>query len=449
MASSRRSARAGNGAVTVTKTLVVDNGAYSIKAGFAAPATSSPPPPRLIPNCIARDRDKRVFIGSQLATCQFFSEMVVRRPVEKGYVVDWEAQREIWDLEFCDVTAPLHCDPAETGLVLTEAPNALPVLQTNCDQIVFEEFGFARYLRCSGPQLNAYNDIQQFFTPSADTDKQCTSPAEIMMLVDSGFSHTTITPLFLGRPIHASIRRLDVGGKLLTNYLTRLLSVRNYDMTGETYVVNAIKEATSYITMDFKQDMEKIWKGPKWNRRVAETGSDIAKDYVLPDYHSQSEGFARDHDPNAATKLKELITGKALGATEDIITLTNERFTVPEILFTPTDIGLQQSGIAQQVMDSLSSLPFALWPGLLANIVCVGGNTKIEGFINRLQTEIRALAPAECVVRVAKSADPIITTWTGGVNLARNEEILRNMSITKEDYDEYGAGWAARTFASR
>ncbi|CCU81867.1 actin-related protein [Blumeria hordei DH14] len=428
-------------------TLIIDNGAYSLKAGFAI--SDSELYPSIIPNCIARDREKNLYVGSQLSNCRDFSEIVYRRPVERGYQVDWEAAKEIWENEFFHPKAKLYCNPNDIGLILTEAPNTLPVLQTNCDQMIFEEFGFNRYLRCLGPQLNAYNDIQTLFEEPPHKPVNCTNiPAEILMLIDTGYSHTTITPLLNGRPLQTSIRRLDVGGKLLTNHLSRLLSIRNYDMTGETYVVNAIKEATCYVAKDFQADMEKTWKGPKGDRRaVYELGDGIAMDYVLPDYHTQIKGFARSHDPTAATKLKEMITGRSVGATEDIITLRNERFIVPEVLFNPTDIGIQQSGIAQQVMDSLSSLPMALWPGFLANIICVGGSSKMVGFIDRLQAEIRTLAPIECKVRVTRPPSPIISTWLGGVNLAKQETIIRELSVTKEEYDEYGAGWAARKFA--
>lgn len=44
-----------------------------------------------------------------------------------------------------------QCDPHETNLVLTEAPNTPVALQSNCDQIVFEEFEFESYSRCLGP----------------------------------------------------------------------------------------------------------------------------------------------------------------------------------------------------------------------------------------------------------------------------------------------------------
>lgn len=156
-----------------TRTLVLDNGAYTIKAGFVShdsendhsgsTSTSTDhhqpqpqPQPRLIPNCIARDRDRKTYVGSELEKCKDFGEIVFRRPVEKGFIVNWEAQKEIWEREFLDDKAPQRCDPSETRLLLAEHPNSLPVLQTNCDQMVFEEFGFASYYRGNGTQESVF-----------------------------------------------------------------------------------------------------------------------------------------------------------------------------------------------------------------------------------------------------------------------------------------------------
>src|SRR5580700_6701846 len=82
------------------RTLVVDNGAYTIKAGFSS--SSSTEAPHVIPNCMARDRDRKVYIGSQLGKCKDFGDITFRRPVEKGYLVNWEAEKEIWEHEFFD-----------------------------------------------------------------------------------------------------------------------------------------------------------------------------------------------------------------------------------------------------------------------------------------------------------------------------------------------------------
>ena len=156
MAPSQRRTKS-SGAVPPAKTLIIDNGAYTIKAGFSSPTSTSEC--KVIPNCMARDRSKNVYVGSQLSKCKDFGEITFRRPVEKGYLVNWEAEKEIWEHEFFEDKSPLRCDPKETGLILTEAPNALPQLQMNCDQIVFEEFGFTSYLRCPGTCLSVWCEL--------------------------------------------------------------------------------------------------------------------------------------------------------------------------------------------------------------------------------------------------------------------------------------------------
>lgn len=429
-----------------SKTLVLDNGAYTIKAGYVT--EDAVDEPRVIPNCIARDGDRKVYVGSELAKCKDFGEIAFRRPVEKGFVVSWEAEKEIWEREFFDAKAPQPCDPSETRLILAEHSNSLPLLQTNCDQMVFEEFGFASYYRGNGPSFNAYHDVQAILRTPRAPDTVAQLPVEIVLLVDSGYSHTTVTPLLQGRPMHSAVRRLDVGGKLMTNYLTRLLSLRHYDMRNDTYIVNEMKEQACYVSLDFKGDLEASWKGTRGERREPFlTGGGIAKDYVLPDFHARSKGIVRDYDPSQVSRAKKLAAARVGEANEDILTLRNERFTVPEILFHPSDIGMRQSGIANLVMESLLAVPVGLWPALLANIVVVGGNALFEGFIQRLQKEIVQLMPDDCIVRVARPADPITSTWLGGANLARHETI-GSLCVTKQEYEEYGPAWVARKFAS-
>ena len=88
------------------QTLVVDNGGYTIKAGFAKDSPSVEDC-RIVPNCIARDRGKRIWVGAQLEKCNDFGEIAFRRPVEKGYLVNWEAEKAIWDNTFIDPGASL------------------------------------------------------------------------------------------------------------------------------------------------------------------------------------------------------------------------------------------------------------------------------------------------------------------------------------------------------
>ncbi len=87
------------------------------------------------------------------------------------------------------------------------------------------------------------------------------------------------------------------------------------------------------------------------------------------------------------------------------MTLGNERFTLPELLFHPGDVGMNAPGLPETVMQSLSGLPTGLWPVMLANIVVIGGNAKIDGFMSRLETELRQLAPVECTMRIASPTE--------------------------------------------
>ncbi|KAI4225254.1 MAG: hypothetical protein L6R36_004042 [Xanthoria steineri] len=429
------------------RTLVVDNGAYTIKAGFSS---SSPTLKdcHTIPNCLARERDRKVWVGSEIESIRDFGEVAFRRPVEKGYLVNWEAEKAIWDSTFLTQKSKLHCDPHDTNLILTEAPNTTAALQTNCDQVVFEEYEFASYSRHIGPSLNAYHDIQALFGEPPRASHLPAVPAECLLVIDSGFSHSTVTPLYKGRPVQQAVRRLDVGGKLLTNYLKELLSIRHYNLMNEEQLVNDAKEKISFVSDSFGQDLERTRKGmSKKGREAQASDADVVVDYVLPDYNAGVHGYMRPHDPSLAAKVKKMgAMANPGGVVEDFMTLGNERFAVPELLFNPGDVGMKEAGLPETVLQSLTGLPPGLWPAMLANIVVVGGNCLIDGFMERLETEIRQLSPTECLVRIAKVIDPIKATWLGGAYVAADPVALKAMQVTRHDYLEYGSGWLSRVF---
>ena len=239
--------------------------------------------------------------------------------------------------------------------------------------------------RTVGPSLNAYTNITSLFGDPARDGELGALPAECLLVIDSGYSFTTVTPFFKGRPINQAIRRLEIGGKFLTNYLKELLSIRQYNMLDETYLVDEMKEDVCYVSQDFKKDLEVTWKGSSsFYRKRSRDGQEIVVDYVLPDYTTHLKGFKRPYDPDLVRQNKMSVLSSAGGPTEYSMTLGNERFSVPELLFNPGDIGLKQAGLPETVMQSLSGLPPGLWPAMLANVTVVGGTSKMEGFVDRL-----------------------------------------------------------------
>lgn len=267
-----------------------------------------------------------------------------------------------------------------------------------------------------------------------------------MLIVDTSYSDTTILPLYSGRLIQSAMRRLDVGGKLLTNYLKELSSLRHYNMMEETYLLNEIKEAVSFVAPSadvFARDLERTWKGRLGDKRTLD--STIVVDYVLPDYERSIHGFARPHDPAKARMRRGL--QPVHGPREDLLPLGNERFAVPELLFNPGDIGIQQVGLPAAIMESLGVLPEALRVGMLANIVVVGGNSLISGFTERLESELRTLVPSSYLLNVVRADDPVKHTWLGAARFASRPDLMKGVLVDKAEYDEKGSTWLGRKFA--
>jgi len=57
-----------------------------------------------------------------------------------------------------------------------------------------------------------------------------------------------------------------------------------------------------------------------------------------------------------------------------------ERLSVPEVLFRPSDIGINQAGIPEVISQSIQKCPDLFSRYLYGNILVGGGNSAIPGF---------------------------------------------------------------------
>lgn len=87
----------------------------------------------MFPNCAARAvGERQQLLGPALDKCANISGMTVRRPVERGYLVNTDLQSDIWSAALRTL---LHVKPAECGLLLTEPLLNLPNVQDSTDQV--------------------------------------------------------------------------------------------------------------------------------------------------------------------------------------------------------------------------------------------------------------------------------------------------------------------------
>ncbi|KAF9583993.1 Actin- protein 6 [Lunasporangiospora selenospora] len=165
-------------------------------------------------------------------------------------------------------------------------------------------------------------------------------------------------------------------------------------------------------------------------RKGAHTGDDSSMSEDETDYNS---GDKRAHSYSD----------------EQILTMNNERFTVPEILFNPSDIGMEQAGIPEAIADAISSCDEEIQGMLYANIVLTGGNAKFPGFRQRVAHDLRHMAPAEYEVRVGIDKDPLGYAWKGAQRFASAEEFsteYNNRIVTKAEYFEHGSSLCESRF---
>lgn len=202
----------------------------------------------------------------------------------------------------------------------------------------------------------------------------------------------------------------------MTNHLKDVISYRQLHVLDETYVINHCKEDCCYVSSQFDKDIE----------IASQKKNSIAREYVLPDFTSIKRGYIRQEmDDNSELQS---------------IRMNNERFQVPEILFHPSDIGINQIGISHCIVHSIESCPEEFRASLYKSIVLIGGSANFPGLKERVYQDVRSLADSLYEVEVTLPEDPISYPWLGGKYLTNSlPELFSQMCHTKKEYEETGA----------
>ena len=428
----------------------IDNGGDTVKLGTLADGDG----PRLHRNARGRTassvtgRGQRAVvteaIGAAIDALPYGPGVPVRlqRPVDRGLLTRWDLQVEIWSQllhkEGIDLTDAYVC--------LTLPPLCPFALVERALRVMFGHYGVAALSVSTPAQAALAHDDDRISAGALATS--VVEPG-CGLVLDTGFSFSHAVPVVQGTVLNYAVRRLDVGGNVLTHYLKEQISYRAWNMMDEAYLVNHIKERMCYVSDDVAVELE----------RGRRDRPHAPQSYVLPTYTESAASAAHRWgfvagDADAPTAIDE---GDASTDDWQVLTLSNERFLVPEMLFSPREVlSLPQCGVAELVMQSLERVPRALWPALLRRVLLVGGNVCLPGFVERFERELRALAPANMPVQVRvagcdpswtprkDASAPVLAAWRGLRVLARTNRRRPDGGfwLRREEYRQGGSARA-------
>jgi actin beta/gamma 1 len=359
--------------------IVIDNGSGMCKAGFA----SEDAPRAVFPCIIGRPKHPDVMVGMEQHDSYVGDAALVRRgvlsiryPIEHGIVTNWDDMEKIWHHTFYN---ELRVDPDQHPVMLTEAPLNPKANRERMTQLMFETFGIPAMYVSIQAILSLY---------SAGRTTGC--------IFDSGDGVSHIVPVYDGYCLPHAVARIDIAGRDLTDYMSKILTERGYSFftSSEREIVREIKEEVAYVALDFDAEMQK-----------SIDSSEVDTFYKLPD--------------------------------EQMITIGSERFRCPEVLFQPGMLGKECAGIHQQTFETIMKCDIDLRKDLFNNIVLSGGTTMYKGIAERMTKELNAITPAGMTVRVIAPPERKYSVWIGGSILTSLNTFQTNW-ITKDEYDENG-----------
>lgn len=79
--------------------------------------------------------------------------------------------------------------------------------------------------------------------------------AQCSLVVDCGFSFTHASPVLQNFTVNYAVKRIDLGGKALTNYLKELVSYRSINLMDETFIMDDVKEKLCFVSLDVSRDL--------------------------------------------------------------------------------------------------------------------------------------------------------------------------------------------------
>ncbi|CAE7505195.1 ARP6 [Symbiodinium natans] len=287
--------------------------------------------------------------------------------------------------------------PAGSTVLVILPPLTPAFIKEDVLQMLVEHLGFARAaaiesvsVALQSPGLVAL--LQQ-------------NPSPCCTVLNVGFSCCFAQPSIEGLAVESAGRRLNIGGRVLTNLLVERLKLWHFNLSESWLLVEDILKRTGEVLRNLDAALDNDFSG------VAPLT------YVLPDFEEDMTGFVQDQGASGEQDAED-----ATSFGRQRVTLTAERVVIPEALFRPQDHGLPLCGLPELVYAAILAVPEETWRPHFGRVVLCGGLARLPGLASRLRLDLRQLLPSHWPVEVIVEEEPELSFWRGAAQHALNSD---------------------------
>jgi len=293
-------------------------------------------------------------------------------PIQNGKIVDWNFFEKITEYIFYN----LRVDPVVSNVLYAIHPLSPKDDKKKLFEVFLEKFN------CSG------------FYPVLDSLLTLYSGGfQTGLTIEIGDSSTRLVPVFEGFQLSHAIKVLDIGGNLITEFMEHQLKQSGFssDSSVEKQLVRVIKEKSCFISLDLKEDMNRV--------------EEYKKQFSLPD--------------------------------GEILEIDKLRFLVPELLFNPSLYNLEVLPLHQAIIECINECDLDIRRELLNNVFLSGGSSMFPNLKSRLYKELELLLAKQKkkmqTLKIIAPKERMFSVWIGGSILSMIPEFSDNW-VTREQY---------------
>lgn len=376
--------------------IIIDNGSYSCKAGFAEDDMPRVEIPTVVGKPNSKDIDSKeedesinqldIFVGEEANNKGGILELDY--PIKKGRITNFDNMKKIWNHIFYN---ELPADVKLQPVIVSESPFATHKEKYTMAQILFEEL-----------------NVESLYITNTSTLSLYANGRTTGIVVDIGYEMTSCVPIYEGFVLNHAITKMEMGGKDLTDYLCSLVNSKikeeekKFRNKNEISMINSFKEKVCVVAEDYDSE----------HKSLTDKGTEYP--YKFPESHNRS------------------------------IKYNYEMYKCPEMLFQPNIHNINNcnsqdsSGVHELCFRSINRCNADIIRDLYLNTVLCGGSTLFMKIQHRFNKELQSLAPTGKHVNIIAPPERKFSAWLGGSILASLSNFRNTMFITRKDFLDNG-----------